>query len=147
MHRKVAAAVAAALALGIVGCGGSEETLSRAELVKRVELACREGQRAGQRQTRAAGNAGDRAAFVNAIVASQKVVVERIDDLSGSGAAKADFDSFKEAVRARLEGIEQIAAADPADQQRVVREHQTEIEGATRRAVEAARRLGIVGCI
>ena len=38
MHRKVAAALVAAFALaGVAGCGGSEETLTSAELVRQVE--------------------------------------------------------------------------------------------------------------
>jgi hypothetical protein len=147
MHRKVAAALVAVLALGIASCGGSEQTtLTRAELVRRVELACREGQLEGQRQTRASRGANDRSTFIEAVLASQRTIMDKVDDFTASGAAKTDFDTFKAGLQTRLDGIERIASADRADQQRMIRAEQARLEAAGRRIQEAARDLGIEGC-
>jgi hypothetical protein len=148
MHRKVAAALVAALALGIASCGGSETTtLSRAELVRRVELACREGQREVEKRGRASRGRGDQSSFIDAILAGQQIVMDRIDNLDTSGAARADFETFKDGLQARLDAIERVAEVDRADQQRAIRAVQSDVEVATRRAQTAARRLGIDGCV
>jgi hypothetical protein len=143
MHRKVAVALVAVLALGIASCGGSEKTLTRAELVRQVERACKDGQRAGQKQARADGGSG----FIRAVLASQKTVMDKIGDFNASGAAKSDFETFKDGVQTRLDVIERIAAAPRADQPRVMRAEQPTIETTSRRTQAAARRLGIDGCI
>jgi hypothetical protein len=148
MHRKVAAALVAALALAVASCGGSETTtLSRAELVRQVEVACREGQREGQKQARASRGSAGSGAFIDAVLANQKLVMERIDDLETSGAAKADWETFRSGMQTRLDAIERVAAADRADQQRVIRSVQSELEAVGRRMDAAARSLGITGCI
>ncbi|HKG37559.1 MAG TPA: hypothetical protein VKB25_01095 [Conexibacter sp.] len=146
MHRKVAAALVAALALAVASCGGSETTtLSRAELVRQVEVACREGRRAGEEQARE--SRGDAGAFIDAVLANQKAVSDKIDSIEASGAAKADWGTFKSGMQTRLDAIERVASADRADQQRVIRSIQAEVEAATRRVQAASRSLGIEGCI
>jgi hypothetical protein len=148
MHCKVAAALVAALALWVAGCGGSETTtLSRAELVRRVELACREGQREVEKRARASRGRGDQSDFINAIAAGQEIVMDQIDDLDASGAAKADFQAFKDGVQARLDGIKRVAEVDRADQPRAIRAAQPAVQAASRRAQAAARSLGIDGCM
>jgi hypothetical protein len=147
MHRKVAVAIAAVLALGVASCGGSEKTtVTRAELVRQVELACRDGQRESQRQMRGA-RAGGRSGFIDAVLAGQRVIVDKIDDFETSGPAKADFEDFQSGMQARLDAIERIAAVDGADQPRAMRAAQPEIEAAGRKTTAAARNLGIEGCI
>jgi predicted ATPase len=136
------------LALGIAGCGGSgTTTLSRAELVRRVELACREAGREVEKRTRASRGSSDQSSFVDAIVAAQTIVVDKIDNLDTSGAAKADFQAFKDGMQARLDAIERVAEADRADQARAIRAAQPALEASSRRAQVAARRLGIDGCV
>lgn len=148
MHRKVAAALVAVLALALAGCGGSEQTsLTRAELVRRVEQACRDAQRVGQRAARQArGEATGIAAFIQAALAGQRAITDRIEDYTTSGEAKADFEAFKDSMQARVEAIDRIASADRADQQRVIREVQADLDDAARRAQDAAASLGIEGC-
>lgn len=144
MHRKVAAAIVAALALALAGCGGSEKTtLDRAALVKRVEVACRDAQRAAEKAARAAGRSGNP---FDGIRAGQKLLVERAEDLEASGSAKADYAAYKEGLKARLDAIEKVASADRADRQRVMRSVQREALAAGRRIELAARRLGIRNC-
>ena len=145
MHRKIAAAIVAVLALALASCGGSEKTtLSRAALVRRVELACREGQRITERAVREARSADG--FNLDAMRAGQEAILDKIEDLDTSGAARADFDGFKDGMRERLEAIEEVAAADRADQARVLRSVQTEATAAGRRIEVAVRSLGLVGC-
>lgn len=143
MHRKVAVAIAAALALTVASCGGSETTtLSRAALVKRVETACRAAQDASMRQARATRTPDP----IGALKAGQRVLMEKIDKLEGSGAARADFDSYKDGVKARFEAIEKVMAAPRADRARVIRSVQAQATDAGRKMEASARRLGIEGC-
>lgn len=149
MHRTVAAALAVALlALGVASCGGSEPTtLNGAALVRRIELACREGQRVAQDEARSQGRSSGNEGFIQAILTAQKTINDKLDDVTTSGAAKADFEAFKEASARRAEQIEKIAAADRADQQRVIRSLQTQIDAVARRMEQAARALRVDGCV
>ena len=139
MYRKVAAAFVAALALALASCGGSEPQLTRAQLVRKIEVACRQGERVATRETRAG--------FAVAISASQHVVMERIDDLNPTAAAKADFEALKAAMQQRLRLIDRLKAAGRAEAQRVMREVQAAGEAATRRAQAAERALNLTGCL
>jgi hypothetical protein len=145
MHRKVAAALVAALALAVASCGGSEETLTGAQLVRRIETACKEGQREGAKQARAA-RGSDQAAFVAALLAGQKTEMAALDDVNTSGAAKADFEAFKQGVQARIDAIERVNSADRADYERTLRAAKGPAEAASRKVQEAARSLGVEGC-
>jgi hypothetical protein len=145
MHRKVAAAIVAALALAVASCGGSEKTtLDRAALVRRVELACREGQRASEREAKKS-RATDGFNF-DALLVGQRTVVDKIEDLDTTGAAKRDFDTFKDGMRTRLDLIERVASADRADQPRVLRSVQADANKLVRKLETATRRLGLRGC-
>jgi hypothetical protein len=146
MHRKVAAALVAALALAVAGCGGSEETLTRAQLVRRIETACREAQRAAQEEIRAARGSEDQQSFIAALLAGQKVQMDALDDVDATGAAKADFEAFKEGVQARVDAVERVSSADRADFQRAMSAAQPEAEAASRKVEAAARSLGVEGC-
>jgi len=147
MHRKVAAALVAALALAVASCGGSEsETLTGAALVRRIETVCREGQREAAKAARAARGSSGQATFLSAVLAGQKVVSDALDDVTTTGAAKADFEAFKAGVQTRVDLIERVASADRADVQRAMREVQSEAEAASRKVEAAARSLGVEGC-
>lgn len=146
MHRKVAVALVAALALAVASCGGSEERLTRAQLVSRIEQACRDGQRESQKVSRESRGSGGESAFVRAILAGQKVELDAIDNFSVPDAAKADYEAFKEGVRARVAAIERVASVSRADFSRAIRSVQAEAEAASRRVEAAARRLGVQGC-
>ncbi|MGN6189618.1 MAG: hypothetical protein ACTHOE_12025 [Conexibacter sp.] len=144
MHRKVAAAIVAVLVLAVAGCGGTETTtLSKAALVRRVELACRAGQSKAEQFLRADGRSENPFAGLQA---GQRIVIEKIEKLEGSGSAKADFDTFKEALRARLDAVNKVVAAPRADKVRVLRSVQREAIAAGTRIETSARRLGIRGC-
>ncbi len=143
MHRKVAVALVAALALGIASCGESGRTLTRAELVRQVDAACRQGQQEMQRQGRGSGTA----TFLTAIVEGQRVVVARIKDFNGSGEAKSDFADFKQGVQQRLALFQRVQSSGSAGLQRAIRAAQAEAESLTRRVQGAATRLGLQGCV
>jgi hypothetical protein len=148
MHRKVAAALVAALALTLTlaSCGGSEETLTRAQLVRRVELACRDGQAESQRQMRASRGSSGSSTFINAVLAGQKSELDAIDNFDVPDAAKSDYESFKDGVKARIDAIERVAAAGRANFQRAMAAARPQAEAAARRVEAAARGLGIQGC-
>lgn len=147
MHRKVAAALVAALALGVASCGSSEP-LTRAELVRKVEVACREGQQQAQKQMRA----GERSSrdgttrLVSAFLIAEKSILARIEDLDVSDATKSDFDAFKAAVKQRADLFARVDGATGAELRRAMAEAQAEGEAIGRRLHDSAAALGIEGC-
>jgi hypothetical protein len=151
MHRKVAAALLAALALGVVGCGGSEETLTRAQLSKRIEVACKHGKRVQEDQMRASrrsSSANGAAQFLAAAVASQEAVMERIDDLHATDAVQDELDAFKEGIQGRIDLFERIkSAGDAAAIQRAIGAAAAEGERVTERLKAAATKLGVEECV
>lgn len=149
MHRKLAAALVAALALGIASCGGSEvETLTRAQLVRRVEAACRHGQQVAEQEGRASRGSRDTSGlqFVTVLLAGQQAVIERIDNVTTSGAAKGDFETFKQAVQDRVDLLDRLKSEGRDGIARAMRSAQAEGEAVTKRLQAAAQRLGVEGC-
>ena len=149
MHRKVAAAFVAALALGVASCGSSEPPLTRAQLVRRVEAACREAQQASQRQTRSSSGSSRSAnalAFVEAVVAGQKVAIDRIEELDAPDEAKDAFDTFKQSMQQRADLFDRVKSAGATNLQRAMATAQREGEAVTRRLQQAVRDLGVEGC-
>jgi hypothetical protein len=140
MHRKVAAALVAALALALASCGGSEktETVSRAQLISRLEATCLAGQREGKKQ--AQGSSGQEA-FLKAVLADQKYVLDRVGNVEATGSAKADFDTYKDAVQRQVDLLERLASADRADLPRAVRAMQPQLEAVSTRARSSLVRL------
>jgi acyl-CoA reductase-like NAD-dependent aldehyde dehydrogenase len=141
MHRKVAAALIAALTLALASCGGGQktETVSRAQVVSRLEAACLAGQREARKQ---AQRGSGREVFLHAIIANLRTIRDKVGNLETSGSGKAAFDSYKETVRARLDAFERIAAAGRADQPRVIRAERSVIGAGGQRAHAAIVRLG-----
>src|SRR5215207_2754564 len=111
MHRKVAAALVVALALGIASCGGGQktETVSRAQLINRLETACLAGAREARKQAQEGGGvtAGAEMYLVNL-----KKIDDEVGNLETTGRAGRDFDVYKDAVRRRLDAFERIVSAD-----------------------------------
>jgi hypothetical protein len=148
MHRTVAAALVAALALGVASCGGSEETLTRAELTSRIETACREAQKIAQKKMRASARSSEgNSSFLVGILTAQRTLMQRIEDLNPSDAQKANFAAYKRAIQqrtamfARLDGLSDDALA------RATSSMQAEAEAVTRRVTAASQRLGVRNCI
>jgi hypothetical protein len=143
MHRKVAAALVAAFALGVAGCG-SAEPLTRAELVRQIETACREGQRSAQAQMRSSRGEN---AFIAAIISMQRDVSDEIDDLEPPDAARDDFDAFKQGIAERTELLERLESIRGREQiQRALARIEEEATAVTERVQRAARRLSVDGC-
>lgn len=147
MHRKVAAVLVAALALGVASCGGSEPVLTRAQLASKISVACRQALHQAQRQMRA--NASDRSgtSFIDAVLADQHAVMDRVKHLNPPAAAKADFEAFKQGVQQRIDLAERVKGAGRGGLQRAMASIQRQGEVVTRRVQDAARRLGVEGCI
>lgn len=125
MHRTVAAALAAALALALASCGGSgtrtaggtaaaetataeaPATLSRAELVRRLETACL----AGSHMTYKAHPPRDPRAYARLILVNERYVLKRVGNLETTGPAKAVFDGYKHALRKEVAALERVVSA------------------------------------
>jgi hypothetical protein len=150
MHRKVAAALVAAFALGIggAGCGSSSTPLTRAQLVRRIEAACRAGQQEAQRQMgsrRTSRETGT--AFLAAIVTSQRAILAKVEDLDPPDAAKDDFEAFKQGMQQRTALIARVQEQGGADLQRAMAAVQAQAEVVTRRLQQAVARLGVRSCV
>jgi hypothetical protein len=141
MHRKVAAALVAALALGVASCGGGQktETVSRAQLISRLEAACRVGQAEAKAQMKAGRG---QAVFVQAILANLKAINDKVKNLETTGSEKVLFDTYKATLPTRIEALEKIASADRADQQQVIKTQRVVIGTAGERGHAAFLHLG-----
>jgi len=148
MYRKVAAALVAVLALGLASCGGSEPELTRAQLVRKVELACREAQTIAEREARTQrARKGENMAFVAGLLAGQKAVLDRIHNLNAPNSIQSEFDSLKQAMQDRIDAVERVASASRADVQRMIKAVQPQAEAAARRMEAVSNSLGIRGCV
>jgi len=145
MHRRVVVAVLlAVLALGVASCGSSETTVTRAQLVSRIESACRVAQRTAQRRLSTARGSG--AVLAEALVTYQRYVLARVEHVKVSdAAAQSDLTAVKQAGRARLAIVERARAAG-ANAQRAINAVQAQTEAVTRRLTAALRDLGVEGC-
>lgn len=147
MHRKVAAALVAALALGVASCGSSDEPLTRAELVRQVEAACAQGQRqaeAAQRESRSSVT-GD--AFLTSLIAGQRTVSARIADIDPPDELSDDFDAFKQNIEARTAVFERFQASRAKlTDKRAIAAIEPEVQALGERLQAVTRRLGIEGC-
>ena len=145
MHRKVAAALVAALAVGIASCGGSEsEPLSRAQLVERIELACREAQRRAQARVNAERGAGR--GFFTILAAVQRQIDERLDELEPPDGASSAFETFKQGMSERTELTERLEGLRDEQLSRAIADAEDEGRAMIERAQAAAQRLGVKGC-
>lgn len=143
MHRKVAVALVAAFALGVAGCGSSEP-LTRAELVRQVESACRQAQRTGQAEMRSSRGPN---AFISSILAMQRDLSSKLEGLDPPDAARDDFETFKDGVEQRTELVERVESVRGQQQmQRAMAAIEDEATAVTERVQSAGRRLGIDGC-
>jgi hypothetical protein len=149
MHRKVAAALVAVLALGVASCGDSGgEPLARAELVRRIERVCRDAQRDAQRALRRAGTRDDGGvAFVSAIATSTSTVVDRLGELEPAGGVANAFNAFKDGMEERDELLSRLEGLRGAELQREMRAIEDEATRNGERIQAAGTRLGVEGCI
>ena len=85
-------------------------------------------------------------AYVAGLFTSQKTELDALDNVKATGAAQADFEAFKEGVKARMEAIGRVASADSANLQSALTAATPAAEAAARRVAAAARRLGVEGC-
>lgn len=140
MYRTVAAALVVALALALASCGGSgTTTVTRAELVRRLETTCLAAQDVTREQMHGQRTA---TAFLHAIIANQKYVLKHVGNLETSGPSKAVFDRYKDTVRQRLAALERVASASRADYPRVLAKERLVIGATGPRSFEALVALG-----
>jgi len=144
MRRTIVVACLAGLVLA--GCGGTEVKLTRAQMVSRVVAACRTaGVAASRAQAAARGSAKTRLGA--AMVAGQRFIVERLDELNPPDAAKADFERFRQDMKRRLELFEQIQAAGPSGMARTVAAHEREQSQIFARLDAVNHRYVLTGCV
>ncbi len=142
MYRKVAAAlvVALGLALALASCGGSgTTTVSRAELVSRLETACTTAaaQTHGREQARR-----EMKSYLSIIIANQKYVLSRVGNLETTGAAKPVFDNFKSVMRSRLAALERVSGASSSQFQSTLARERPLISASGPKTHEALVELG-----
>lgn len=147
MHRKVAAALVAALALALASCGGSEPVLTRAQLTRKITVACRQALVQAQREMRAQANDRSGFAFINAVLTDQKAVMDKVKHLNPPAAAKGDFETFKEGVQQRIDLLERVKGAGRSGIRSAIASAQRAGEAITRRVQTATRNLGVESCI
>ncbi|HZV72295.1 MAG TPA: hypothetical protein VFF79_01130 [Conexibacter sp.] len=153
MHRNVAAAFVAALALGIASCGGAAP-LTRAELSSKIETVCRQAtQQAQQQEARATRSArkqssGEAAVhFLTSALVGQRTIVARIEGFDASSEAKADFDAFKAGMKQRAAVFTRIKDAGAGGFQSALAASQVEVRAISERLQQAANHLGLRGCV
>lgn len=145
MHRKVAAAIVAALAFGLASCGSSQgPELTRAQLVSRIESACRAGRVAGEQYARThRENEGSVLQFLSVMRAGQQVVADKLGDLNPPDSEQADLDAFRQGVQDRIDFLDRVTSGGRAGVERALRTAQAEGEAITERVKAAIRRLGV----
>ncbi|HMJ03232.1 MAG TPA: hypothetical protein VK506_09825 [Conexibacter sp.] len=141
MHRKVAAALVAALALAAAGCGGSE-SLTRAQVVTRLEAACRLAQERTAEESRGARTEN----FFAALLVGQRVLVKRIDGIEPPDELSDDVETVKTGFAERTDMVARVADTPRAERERAIRALNTELSSVTRDLEGALRRLGVRDC-
>lgn len=145
MHRKVAAALVAAFALAVAGCGGTdEEPLTRAQLVSRVEQACRAATEQVERGAESAGEGG--AALLQRAADAQQAMQERIDDLQPPDELSDQWDAYKQGLDQRTDVLARAADSARTDD-RALQDANAQLTAITRRLESSAQALGIRGCL
>lgn len=139
MHRKVAGAVAVALALGVASCGG-DEPLTKAELVKQVNIVCK-----GKPQRGGSAKRGPNA-FYDQILAGQKAISEGLEDIKPPEELEDEFAALKEAEDDRRELMEKAVAALRENPKADLSSLSEEGEPIQRQLVRAATALGVRNC-
>ena len=140
MHRRVAAAVAAVLALGVASCGESSEPLTRAQLQNRIEAACRQ---AAQRAQDGGRTADD---FFAMVLTAQRDLVERVEGLDPPDELSDTVERLQEGLTQRADAIADVADAPRGEQQRAAASINERLEAITRDVEAALSDLGVRGC-
>lgn len=146
MHRKVAAALVAALALAVASCGGSDEQqLSGPALARRIETVCREAQRRAQARLRSS-RSDDETAYVAVLVAVQREISEQLGEIEPADGASSNFDAFKQAMDERTELFERLDSVDRAQLQRTMENIEEEANAVGERLRRASDQLEVEAC-
>jgi hypothetical protein len=150
MHRKVAAAVCAALMLAVTACGGGEggDELTRAQLAGRVERACTEATERAQEDARDAGRGGDGVtALLTAVSAAQENISARIEGLEPPEELSDEWEAFKEGIGERADIVARAAASARGGNDRALQEVEAELAAIGRRLQASAQALGLRSCL
>lgn len=140
MHRKVAGAVVVALALGVASCGGGDEPLTKAELVKQVNVVCK-----GKPQKARSGKRGPNS-FFEQILAQQKEIDEGLDALTPPAELEDEFAALKEAQEGRRALLEKAIAALKENPKAQLDSLSEDGEDVQRQVASAATALGAKSC-
>ena len=135
MHRKVAVAMAAVLALGVASCGGSDP-LTKAEFTKQANAVC---VKARARIERMKGAGGEIAALMQKGVAYERAKADGIRALDAPDELKAAITEYTHAITARGAYFEKASRRKKAD-------FGVEFTEATTREDELAKSLGLRKC-
>lgn len=149
MHRKVAVAFVAALAVGAASCGGSEP-LTRAELVSQVASACREAQDSSKAEMRSATRrSGDDAgaAMMSVMASRQQDFLDRVGDLEPSERLQAALDAYEQQVKQRRDLLQDATSDLRARGEEAMAAFARKSAEVQERVRRAAQELGVKDCL
>jgi len=98
MHRATIGALAATVAIGVAGCGGSDGTLTRAEFVRQANAVCAKAD-AQARKKEARTDGIERSALLLAV--SQAIKAEQIGALRPPTGLQTSFEQYKQILQER----------------------------------------------
>ena len=145
MRRRTWIAAGCALALGVAGCGGGGNRLSKADLVKRGDQLCL-AQRAADQKIGATQTVKTLAAKGDQLLASDRAALDRFAKLRPPSDLQADFDSYVTLLRQSLDAEAQLVSAARTSNVAALRKQILVLQAARPRLAAAARKIGFQSC-
>lgn len=146
MYRTIAAALVAAAVLGVASCGGTEATITRAQLVEKIDAACTAARETTQKATRSTGT--EVAGYLAGLIAGRRALLKQIDGLNPAAAAdKQDLEGFKKGEQERLAMFESYRGKAGAELQTAVAANRSRQQANFTRLDAISHRLHLSGCV
>jgi hypothetical protein len=144
MYRTIVVAFFAALAL--TSCGQSEVKLTKTQMLRQVHAACNAASKETTNATRAARGSAQ-ARLLSGIIAGQRVLVARLEELNPPDALKRDFDGFRQDMHRRLDLMLRVQAAGPQGYARASAANEREQRAIFIRLDEVNHKYELTGCV
>ncbi len=145
MRRRTWIAADCTLALGVAGCGGGGNRLSKADLVKQGDQLCR-AQRAADQKIGATRTVKTLAAKGDQLLASDRAALDRFAKLRPPSDLQGDFDSYVTLLRQSLAAEVQLVQAARKSNVAALRQQILALQAARPRLTAAARKVGFRSC-
>jgi len=145
MRRRTWIAAVCTLALGVAGCGGGGNRLSKADLVKQGDQLCL-AQRAADQKIGATRTVKTLAAKGDQLLASDRAALDRFAKLRPPSDLQGDFDSYVTLLRQSLAAEAQLVQAARRSNVAALRKQILALQAARPRLAAAARKVGFRSC-